>query len=559
MGKRKIYIKTDLTIPEVRHSVDQDRHTFVPHEVIPPTNTQVAFGRNATRMRFYDFARWYGSGIDQIVYACHKQIERFLAKQDAEVEASTVTSYCKTGLRTFLDFLLLQATALQRELTLSDINRDLIDSYIAHNADCGLAISSQQCRLSYTKSVLQALGRRGIINLIDSGDSATFPLNPFPNSNRTKKGEVPLLKQQRQEFAAAVKQAVMPIWDKDFPVTSELVSYALLIIALHTGRNTTPLLEMSRDCLRAHPKDNNTFLVLWKRRGHNNSKVILRADSTHERLLEVTPTIKTNVDRLIRHLIFRTAELVSEAPSDLQDRVWLYRSRAYNQAGQVTALTLNQLEKSIERLINEYQLTESNGSPLRLNISRLRKTFGNRVFELLDGDLTATATALGNSPQVADTSYLLPTIEAKNNWRFMGQVLVKELLSYTIGATFKKVPTGLCRDPENGQYAPKKEGATCINFLNCVRCRHYVVTAEDLYKLFSFYFRILSERNRVDKRRWQQYYAHIPRLIDDYIVAEGLKRGIFSNTVVEQARTQARAQPHPFWSYDLITSLEVFV
>lgn len=558
MGKRKIYIRTDLSIPKVEHSIDLEGRAVVLPEVMPPTNTQIAFGRNATRMRSFDFARWYGIGIDSITYACQIQIERFLLGQDAEVEASTVTSYCKTGLRTFLDYVAVRAAAFGHELTLADIDRDLIDGYLGHNAGYGLATTSQQCLYSYTKSVLQALGRRGLIALVTSGDLATFPRNPFPNINHKKKGETPLPKLQRQAFAAAVKQAVMPIWREDVPMTSELAAYALLIVALHTGRNTTPLLEMGRDCLRSHPKDDSTFLILWKRRGHNTSKVVLRADSTHERLLESTPTVKTNVERLIRRVIARSDELRVEAPGDLQDRVWLYRSRAYNQKGRVTALSINQLESAIQQLVADYQLIDSDGKPLRLNVSRLRKTFANRIFELLDGDLTTTAIALGNLPQVAGRNYLVPGEDAKRNWRFLGEVLVGELLNNTIGSTYKATPAGHCSDPVSGQYAPKKEGATCINFLNCLRCRHYVVTGDDLYKLFSFYFRVFAERTRMCKKKWAKQYAHIPRLIEDYIVAEGLRRGVFKLADIDVARERARVQPHPFWSSDVVSDLDVF-
>jgi hypothetical protein len=84
------------------------------------------------------------------------------------------------------------------------------------------------------------------------------------------------------------------------------------------------------------------------------------------------------------------------------------------------------------------------------------------------------------------------------------------------------------------------------------------VTSEDLYKLFSFYFRVLAERTSMEKRRWAREYAHIPRLIDHYIVAEGLRRGTFKIAAVEAARKRARTLPHPFWSIDLIDSLEVF-
>lgn len=558
MGKRKIFVSTDILIPNVEHSVGPEGLVVVLREAIPPASTKVSFGRNATHMRFFDFADWYGFGIDSITYACQIQIERFLLGQDNEVEASTVSSYCKTGLRTFLNYLVIRAAAIGREIMLGDINRDMIDGYLAYNSDQGVTTNSQKCRYNFTKAVLQALGIRGLIRIITCGDTATFPRNPFPNSNRKRKGEEPLTKSQRQAFAAAVKHAVMPIWEENVQLTGELVAYALLIVALHTGRNTTPLLEMGRDCLRAHPKDNSTFLILWKRRGHNTSKVILRAESTNERLLESTPTVKTNVELLIRRVIALSSELRIEAPSDLQARVWLYRSRAYNQNGQVIALSENKLVSAVRKLVTNYKLTDSNGKPLRLNVSRLRKTFANRIFELLDGDLATTAIALGNSPQVAGRNYLLATQESKRNWRFMGELLVQEMLNNTIGSTYKSTPTGHCSDPVNGQFAPKKEGATCLNFLNCIRCRHYVITAEDLYKLFSFYYRVFAERARIDKRIWNRQYAHIPRLIDNYIVAEGLKRGVFKLNDVDAARDRARTEPHPFWVSDVVSNLEAF-
>ena len=557
MGKRKVYVRTDLSVPQVEHSLDQQGRVVMLPEAIPPTRTLVAFGRNTTNSRSFDFAPWYGSGIDPITYACQRQIERFLARQDTALEVGTVVSYCR-GLCNFLDYLVLRATALGRELTLTDIDRGLIDGYLGHLAGMGASTTSGKGYYNSTKPVLQTLGQRGLFALIDAGDAATFPRNPFPNSNRKVKGETPLSKAQRQAFAAAVKQAVMPIWRDDVPLTSELLAYALLIVALHTGRNTTPLLEMGRDCLRAHPKDNSTFLILWKRRGHNTSKVVLRGESTNERLLESTPTIKINVERLIRHVIARTEPLRAEATDDLQAHVWLHRSRGNNGRGQVTALSDSILQYGIQKLVTDYRLTDSDGQPLRINISRLRKTFANRIFELLDGDLATTAIALGNTPQVAGRNYLLPDQDAKRNWQFMGDVMVEELLTHTIGATYKTTPMGRCGDPVNGQYAPKREGAICINFLNCLRCRHYAVTGNDLHKLFSFYFRVFAERTRMDKRRWAREYAHIPRLIDDYIVAEGLRRGVFKLAAVEAERKRARIEPHPFWSFDVVSHLEIF-
>jgi hypothetical protein len=558
MGKRKVFAKTDLSIPQVEHSHDAVGNVVILPEAIPPKNTTVEFGRSSSSLRRFDFARWYDSGIDPITYACQRQIERFLASQDGAVTASTVVGYCKNGLRNFLDCCVLRATAFGRDMALADMNRDLIDGYLGHLAGLGVATTAQKTIYTQTKPVLLALGRRGLIPLVTSGDAATFPRNPFPNSNRKYKSETALSKLERQAFAVALRRAITPIWADDAPVTSELLACALLVVALHTGRNTTPLLEMGRDCLRPHPKDNTVFLVLWKRRGYNTSKVALRAESDAERLLESMPSVRTNVERLIRRVMDLTAPLDAEAPDDLKGRVWLYRARDNKGLSPITALNTATLSCATKRLVAEHGLTDSNGKPLRINISRLRKTFANRIFELTDGDLATTAAALGNTLQVADQNYLKPNENCRRNWQFMGEVLVQELLTRSIGATYKDTPMGHCADPQNGQYAPRREGATCINFMNCLRCKHYAVTAEDLYKLFSFYFRVLAERSRMDKRRWAREYAHIPRLIDNYIVAEGLRRGTFKAAAIEASRERARTHPHPFWSIDLIESLEVF-
>ncbi|MCS8129890.1 hypothetical protein N1E91_11775 [Pseudomonas aeruginosa] len=558
MGKRKVFAETDLSIPQVNHCRDASGNVDILPDHTHHMNTKVEFGRNATPVRSFDFARWYGTGIDTITYACQIQIERFLAGQDAVVTIATVTAYCSNGLCSFLDYCMLQATALDRDLVLADVNRDLIDGFLSYLAWKGLNAGGQRSIYTHAKSVLVALGRRKLFPLVSFGDASTFPRNPFPNQNRKTKGETALSMRARKALTLALRQATKPIWDDNATVTGELLAYALLAIALHTGRNTTPLLEMDRNCLRPHPRENTAFLVLWKRRGYNTSKVALHAESTGKRIQEFAPSVRANIERLIRRVMALTQPLDTEAPKDLKGRVWLYHSRAYKSFGQVTALSDRALSAATRNLVTNYGLTDDDGEPLRLNISRLRKTFANRIFDLTDGDLIATAAALGNTTQVADQNYLAPDENARRNWRFMGEVLVEELLSRTIGATYKGTPMGHCADPIHGQYAPKRDDATCMNFINCLRCKHYAVTAEDLYKVFSFYFRILAERSRIERRRWAREFAHIPRLIDHYIVAEGIRRGIFKTAVVEAARERARTTPHPFWSVDVLDDLEVF-
>ncbi|MDR6453470.1 hypothetical protein [Variovorax paradoxus] len=556
MAKRKVFIKTDLTTPGVEYVRSPTGAIVIPLEAIPPAITTIRFGNRAAGGDRFDFGRWYGAAIDQIVFACQKQIERFMDKQDGEISLETLNTYCFQGLKNFFNYLTALSTALRRELTLESIDRSLIDGYLQFLQDAGISTLTQKNRYSSTKSVLNALSRRGLIRVVHAGDSATFPSNPFPGVHKKIRGEKPMSKRERKEFSVAVKTAVMPIFSDEVVLTSELLSYALLVIALHTGRNTWPLLEMTPDCLRSHPKDNTLFLVLYKRRGHSNSKVALKADREGELGIESMPTVRPTVAALIRRVIELSEPLRADAPEHMKDRVWLYRTQSPvkgNAAGTLSYLTVDTLARSTRLLVKRCHLTDTDGKPMRVNVSRLRKTFINRIYEILDGDIAATAVAAGDSVEVTSISYLRPGEDSQKNWKFMGIALVDELLTNTIGAT-ERTPVGRCSDVRDGEYAPKRDGSICMSFFNCLRCRNYVVTADDLYRLFSFYWRILLERTRMIRGRWKHQFSHIIRLIDHDVIQAGIAQGVFKKEQVDSERERARLNPHPFWRSSTIVA-----
>ncbi|WP_175752488.1 hypothetical protein [Burkholderia ambifaria] len=551
MGRRKVFVRTDLTTIEVERTASDAGGIGIPPDVIPPASTVIHFGRSASKCRRFDFGPWYTVGIDQITYACQRQIERFLDKQDLDVEVSTIASYCTSGLKHLLTYLAIHATAMSRALELRDINRDMIDSYLAYLRDRGVSTLSQRTCYAYTKSVLVTLGRRGLFELVTSGDNVTFPNNPFPGSHRHDRGESPLTRAERKAFTAAVKTAVMPILTSNNAPTSTLLAYALLVVALHTGRNTTALMEMPIDCLKPHPKDDLEFLVLYKRRGHTTTKVVVRSETTAERTVESTPTLRPGVSRLIRRVIELTDQARMDAPPDIHTRVWLYSKRQTDGQRRTVNLKIGTLDEAIKKLVHDYGLVDNDGKPMRINISRLRKTFTNRVNEILEGDVVTTAVAAGNTPPVTSRHYLRPGEDSKQDWRFMGICLVSELLSGTLGAT-ERTPLGRCSDIKMGEYAPRRADAPCESFLNCLRCRNYVVTGDDLWRLYSFYWRVLRERSRMDRQRWNQQFKHIPRLIERDVIATGIARRVFREVEVTAVRERARHDPHPFWASQTI-------
>ncbi|MCA8323785.1 hypothetical protein [Burkholderia cepacia] len=454
-------------------------------------------------------------------------------------------------MKEFLNYVVLLRTALDRDLTLSDVNRSLIDGYIASLDDGRRSIVTQRSRYTSVKAVLRAISARGLIVEVPAGEDATFPLNPFPGTHKYAKGETPLSKSERSAFARAIKAEALRLFDNAPELTAELFSYVVLTIALHTGRNTWPLLEMDRNCLRAHPKENMQFLVLHKRRGHSTTKVAIRADRIDEKLIESLPSIRPSVAKLIARAIELTEPMRAHAPEHLRDCVWLLRIASGPNRGSIRPLLDHQLHYATKALVKKYNLTDADGKPLKVTVNRLRKTFINRVFEILDGDIVATAEAAGDTVAVTDVNYLRLGEESQKNWKFLGQTLVQELLEGTVGAT-DKTPVGQCSDTKAGDYAPKRGDEICVSFLNCLRCRNYVVTGDDLYRLFSFYWRLMKERTNMNAKRWHRQFAHIVRLIDRDVIEYGIATKAFRLDVVEHEKKRAQLNPHPFWHADTI-------
>jgi hypothetical protein len=541
---KKKFTRTTLLIDAI--------HANQEFSLCPPEKTLVRIEPSSiTGGATFEFSRWYGCGIDEITFALQEQIERFVAGQDAELSKVTIVAYCTLGIATFLEYVAFISATKEIPVRLADVTRDLIDGYLLYLQASGLSTPSQKAKYDKAKAVLKALGRRDRLQIVHVGDFATFPPSPFPGAGNKVKGETPLTREERKQFALAINEALSPIFSSEtVTLTSELVSYAALAVALYTGRNTTPILQMPTTCLKPHPKEGTMFLLLYKRRGNSYSKVALRNDLKSWEMIEGTSTVRWNIVVLIRRVLELSEPLRQKAPDALKGRLWLFEAAKGPRVGQASALEDATFGRNVAALVKGAQLVDGGGKPLRINISRLRKTFVNRLNELLNGDIGATAYAAGHSPSVTTNSYLRPGENSKRNWRFMGETLVTELLTNNVGKT-AKTPVGQCTDGRHGEFAPKKaDGAVCMSFLNCLRCANYVVTGDDLHRLFSFYWRVLGERAHIERQRWDRQFAHIVRLIERDVIAAGVKKRVFKQAEVDEARERARLNPHPFWRAD---------
>jgi hypothetical protein len=501
---------------------------------------------NPSTVRTLDLTPWVGKGFDAWVWATAGQLRAFLASKS--VRPITVANYWIAGMRHFFEYL--EATGAKFEP--HSLEPRHILSYIGwlkDHPDWGYV--TQKNRYAATKSVLSALARRKIIGHQED----LFPANPFPGSNSGHKGASPLLPSERMRLAEALRDDIIAIHKGQFTGTdaSAMVVY-LLAVAIRTGANPTPLLEASRSCLREHPFLPNMMLVeLFKRRGNATKLVNLRYSKANEG----SKAIPMDGVALLRKALQLSESLVLEAKHAHQDRVWLYRSGSKSSRNEVTVLTGQTVDRGIADLIERHNLKGDDGQPLHLNLSRLRKTLENRYWAISGGDLIATAALMGHDPKVADTHYLACTQQMRENATFVGEAMPD---IYRTGTTVQKVipilpgksPTGRCKDPYQGDKAPKN-GEPCDDFFSCFTCKSYAVVGspEDLHRLFSFYWFLEREMNHARTQDWREEFRNTMNLIDRFTADK------FDAQLVADAKALAKAEPLKFWASYTLSSTEV--
>lgn len=525
MKKRKDFNQTPLT-----PVVDQDG-VVVTTPVLQtsiPLNKVVSFDRNASSRRNYNFTKHYGQGFDAITSAVQQTIEIMLS--ESVVESSTISSYCYIGFAYFAQYLAIYTNAMNRELLVSDITFELIGNYIQHLKTHYPNGTSAKTTYSTTKAILVKMQGMGWLEWFD------FPKNPFPNSNRKMKGQKAFSKAERKRVAHALKVDVNKILEKKEPLNSYELTIFLLAIALRSGMNATPLLEMTTDSIQDHPlKENRKLLVLYKRRGNATHIQNLR----HSTNVENVQTVLADVAVMVQHVIDMNQSLRAESGTDL---VFCYRANGGgSNKGEISFISSKMLEINTKKWVKEKDLKNDNGESLQVNISRFRKTFENRIWELSGGDPFVTAALANHSVKVSQTHYLEAPKEAEKNFNYMGKVRTQELLS-NVKVIENNTPVSKCSDISNRS---DKNGNKiyCTDFLSCVRCRNMVVTKEDLYRLFSFYWLIVYEREQIGAKRWSKYFAHIIRIIDRDIAPQ------FDVDYVATIKAEAQANPHPAWKH----------
>ena len=497
----------------------------------------VALPPNPRNHNIIDLRPWLGHGFDDWVWAAATVLKARLHSGNYSV--ASIVSFAANGMKVFLPYLTGNQGGIvpsrPSDMTATDVVR-----YIAWLRLKYPNGSTAKNYYSAFKSVLVGLMDYGFI---DQSHDVLLPANPFPMNGATTRGETPLSQSEMERLAAALKLDLIAIHHGGFSgLDSEALVVLMLIVGMRSGINTTPLLEMKRDCLGPHPFMPNLMLVrTFKRRGKGAQLTSLRQTHIHD----LAASIPMDGVAVLKMVLGMTQNRVAEAPDGIKDRVWLYRSSQRGDLkGQTLCLNMGRVHENTKAIVHRHGLFADDGSVLRVTLGRLRKTMENRLWKLSDGDLLAVSAVMGHSPQVADNHYLhLDERTKAEGAKFIGEALPGKLRGHDLVPT----PTGSCKDSLQGALAPKDGSTHCAEFTHCLGCPSYAIvgTVKDLHRLFSFQRFLMSEVGYYATDEWSEWRLHHQDLIAriDQIAYDN-----FIPEMVAQAKALAEKNPHSFWA-----------
>lgn len=507
----------------------------------------------------FDFTSYRTNGREPLAI----QMRDAIWSMRRELTGKSLTSYVNSGILPFWRFLDDLASAGQSVISLEQIDRNLLMQFMAwmevqivvagKNRGQQWSLAARRGAYSNLKAVL--LNRqRHAPDMVNPG--LTFPKNPYPNSGQ----KIP----RRQEYTNSEQDRMLDACRADLRLfrndnnalsSHQVLTVHAIIAVLTCGVNMTPLLEMRRDSLRTFLPDRD-LLLLEKRRGYTTRAMSLPKSQDQE---EAATSIPKNIGDYLRQLQCYTAQFAAEADSADKDFVFLCRIKdgaASNRRGMVARFDEVQAKNSLRRFVERHDLRDDHGQRLRLSLTRLRPTFALNFYRRTR-DVRKVQQALGHSTPAITVQRYLPSVtpEAERNHAFVGQAMVGWATSTDHIQAIKlaadgKIPlkdaTELLAGGYNTSIArcrnPFREGGSvCGKFLACFRCPSMIVFEDDLHRLFSFYYRILSERPKIHSHHWMKTFGPVIKIIEEQIAVQ------FDVSIVDAARKLAQDSPHPAW------------
>lgn len=488
----------------------------------------IMFPENASEICRYDFTRHLGQGFDWLVHRCEHSIRNMLQSSvrtgNQSKSVSTITTHCTTGLTPLFNFCKLNLTSnnpIKIEAGNGRISTEFIYGFLNHLKSRNLR--SQRTKFSNAKAVL-----------IDAGcaSESDFPRLAFGHNPVLPSEEKAYSFREHKSIVRALKIEAARILKESHPIGCRDMCYCATWVAARGGMNKQPTFEIRCDALRPHPLSNGKKILLtYKRRNHKAHASPIQSGTANSSF-EVN-TVPLTVATLVEQIVARNR--ICREGSNYPNRLFIF---PLNKANSVGLLNSTRLDKALKYLVKSHKLVDDLGNELKISFRRLRKSWTNRIYELSNHDFLITAALSGNTVNVSKTSYLEAPKSAAVMHAFLGEIRNDELLALSSEPTI----IARCSDPINGQRAPK-DGTHCLQVVGCFICKNFVVTGDDLHRLFSFYFYVVSLRNSMPAKQWKRQYAHIIRIIDNEVSPK------FKKSLIEKCRSLAVLTPHPAWPH----------
>lgn len=540
--------------------------------------------------KILDLRKRLGFGIDEWVTAAGFCLKTMLLSGSRTT--SSVTTY-ERNLTYLFDYLIgrTHSPAAPRPQTPSDLSPLHVQHFIGWLQKRAQA---EAWRPSSTRGAYQCV-KAVLIGMFSHGFIQGDPSRFFPRGAFTSHGgegrQTSLSDAEQERLAKAIKSDLVAVHHGRLRLPHSAVQgLRLLLVAHRQGLNPTPLLEMRRDalapgflpgtiCIRTAKHRNRKIRTSAGRVARAGQKIIPSSDQPSEQEL----LFDLSEGAVLQEAITSTCDLVEEAPTAQKNRIWLYRSEGSSGAlkrGEVTCLNKGSLEWFISGLIKRHDLLGDDGDPLRLNLTRLRKSRFDRALRAADGDIAITANLMGNTPRVAGTHY--PSMnEARkaeaagfmNNdytalMRVEGQLGQRHELRPVQVHPFKvrkdgtlptPTPVSGCQDSIGGDHAPHDGHTHCDRYVMCLFCSSFAIvgTIDELWRLFSFQAFAKAELRYLDETLGTERTADdlIEDLRDRYRVAipyiDDFTQRQFARSRVAQAHAKTAAGLHPFWQHQM--------
>lgn len=392
-----------------------------------------------------------------------------------------------------------------------------------------------------------------------------FPKSPFPNINRLVPKRQPYSQGEQDKIIAACSKDLRLIHENDPDILppAQILAVHLIVLALATGRNFQGLVELQRDSLRPHPLKDREILITEKRRSGFPQISSYRANAP-ERLSDITEilTIPTTVGDHFRWLEEYTRPMMVDAAPEDKAFVFLWhvpytgRHPRSTRQGRIHRFSQVDAKNAVQDFSQRHSLTDDRGESFSISIARCRPTFGSNLYARTR-DIRKVQRALGHgSAETTARHYISLPLEAERNHVFVGIAMTgwvtssDEAKAKTLAAD-GKIPLENVRELLRGGYNTvvarcknpfREDGEICGKYMACFKCPQMVVFEDDLWRLYSFYYRLLSERNKIAPHHWMRTYGWVIKTIDRDIAPQ------FEAQVVADAKYRAQNTPHPAWT-----------